>query len=148
MLYNAVLVSTVQKKKNKLKVYIHTSYPPGPSQSMKLSSLCYPAGSHKLPVLHVAVPICHAWVLLVFLNLWVYNCLSTLQDFQLFFSNACFFFPFFTLFSVETNSKYLYTKAHEVAPLLTDAFYFFQYFFSILLKIIPIDIVSSSLIFF
>ena len=74
--------------------------------------------------------------------------LSTLQDFQLFFSNICFFFfPFFTLFSVETNSKCLYTMVHEVVPLLTDAFYFFQYFFSILFKTIPIAISSSSVIF-
>ena len=54
-----------------------------------------------------------------------------------------FFFPFFTLFSVETNSKCLYIMVHEVVPLLTDAFYFFQYFVSILFKTIPIAVSSS-----
>ena len=71
---------------NQLEVYIYTS---------QLSSLCYPAASHQLSVLHMAVPIRHAQVLLSFLNLWVYSFLSTLQDFELFFSNTCFFFPFF-----------------------------------------------------
>ena len=69
LLWNVVLVSTVQH--NQLYLYIYPllleppsaspSHPSGSSQSMKVSSLCYRATSHPLPVLHMVVCICQCY---------------------------------------------------------------------------------------